>query len=51
MLRSHPEREPPVREMTIAAASIGPNPPITMKTVPNAPPARWDSSQNGHENA
>ena len=37
--------------MTIAAASIGPNAPITMRTVLSIPPARWESSQNGHENA
>jgi hypothetical protein len=37
--------------MMIAAASIGPNAPITMRTVPNVPPARWESSQNGHEMA
>ena len=51
MLRSHSDKEPPVREMTIAAASIGPNPPITMRTMPSVPPARWESRKNGHEKA
>jgi hypothetical protein len=37
--------------MMIAAAAIGPNPPITMKAMPNVPPATCDNSQNGHENA
>jgi hypothetical protein len=37
--------------MVIAAASIGPNPPITSRTVPAVPPTSRDSSHNGQEMA
>jgi hypothetical protein len=33
----------------IAAASSGPKPPTTSRTVPSVPPARRDRSHNGHE--